>query len=599
MEGDQKLKQHACKFCSKRFPCGRSLGGHMRSHVTNLSAETEEKAKLASTTAKKLLSSYSSLNNGGDNKDSEAATNPGYGLRENPKKTWRISDYPSEDTSVVLDKFCKECGKGFHSWKALFGHMKCHSDKERVSNSFEDQDSWADNNANNANGNPSQKLVMDSQSDNEATAPNRRRRSKRRTRYMAATASATAAATSSVVSFPNHSSSLSEVEQEQEEVAMSLIMLSRDVSPWNGFHSVAESSDNNSAYFEARSSVRTNLVTKFDSNKFTPSSNIGKVVKQSDSKFEVGNGNSGAENPNSIIKRKRSAELLATTEFPEGGFRMQKNGVSNKGVTKDEKVNMSELDYVSALDDSEGEHGRNRVNGTESVLSKSAATNNKFSSMKTKLFVSELKSNCSLKNWIDKASEAESSKNSNKRGKFECTTCNKIFHSYQALGGHRASHKKIKGCFASRNESSTENSIETDLSPEPATESKLMKNIESEYQVELEHEQGAGFHNEVVKVTESKKNKGHECPICLKVFPSGQALGGHKRSHMIGGSENRNFQHVALQLQEPVPEIRDLLDLNLPAATEEESNSHADSNRPWWGIVEENHKQEALVGLIS
>ncbi|MCD7455093.1 hypothetical protein HAX54_026996 [Datura stramonium] len=28
--------------------------------------------------------------------------------------------------------------------------------------------------------------------------------------------------------------------------------------------------------------------------------------------------------------------------------------------------------------------------------------------------------------------------------KFECTTCNKSFHSYQALGGHRASHKNTK-----------------------------------------------------------------------------------------------------------------------------------------------------------
>ncbi|KAK7330310.1 hypothetical protein VNO77_24500 [Canavalia gladiata] len=573
MEGDQELK-HSCKFCSKSFPCGRSLGGHMRSHVTNLSAiETEEKEKKLAT--RKLSSS--SLNNGGD-KDSEAAT--GYGLRENPKKTWRIADCSSEDT-LVFDKLCKECGKGFHSWKALFGHMKCHSEKERVSNnSVEDQDSWTNTNANNSS--QSQKVVMDSQSDNEATAPNRRRRSKRRTRYMVA------AATCSVVSFANPSSSLSEVEQEQEEVAMSLMMLSRDVSPWSGLHSVAESSDNNSAScFEARSSVRTNLVTKFEvNNKFASTSNLAKLIKHSDNKLEVGNLTS--QNPNS---KGKSSELLAI-EFPEKGFKMSKGGVSNKGFIK------NELEHVSALEDSEGEHGRNRVNGTESVLSKSAATaTNKYSSMKTKIFSSELKSSYSLKSWVDKASEAESSKSSHKRGKFECTTCNKIFHSYQALGGHRASHKKIKGCFASKNESS-ENSIETDLSPDPTTESKLTKNSDNEYHL-VEHQHGgAGFHNEADTVTVSKKSKGHECPICLKVFPSGQALGGHKRSHMTGGGSEstRNFQTVVLE--EPVPEIRDFLDLNLPAATEEESNSHADYNRPWW-VVEDNHNQEALVGLIS
>lgn len=545
----------------------------MRSHVTtNLSyAETtEQKEKLVAT---KKPSSSTTIG-------SEAATNgAGYGLRENPKKTWRIADSSTEDTSVY-DKFCKECGKSFHSWKALFGHMKCHSEKERVSNtnSLEDQDSWI-NNHNADDANATQKLVMDSQSDNETTtAPNRRRRRRsrrRRTRY-----NMVAAATSSV-SFANpSSSSLSEVEQEQEEVAMSLMILSRDVSPWSSLHSVAESSDNNSPYFEARSSVGTNLVTKFDGKKKQPS-----LIKQSDKKkWEFGNSVSA-----SFSSKGKSSELLAT-EFPENGFRMNKTGVSIKGFIKDEKATKSELDYVSALEDSEGEQGKGRVNGAES------ATTNKHSSIKRNFLDSELKSRSPLKNWGNNKppTEAEFSKNSHKRGKFECTTCNKIFHSYQALGGHRASHKKIKGCFASKNESSTENSIEfeTDLSPDPTTtESKLvMKNSDSKH-VAAEHVN-----------TESKKSKGqHECPICLKVFPSGQALGGHKRSHMVaGGSESRNFQTVVLQ-EPPVPEIRDFLDLNLPAAaTEEESNSHADSsNRPWWVVEGNNHKQEALVGLMS
>ncbi|KAH7431810.1 hypothetical protein KP509_08G067600 [Ceratopteris richardii] len=32
--------------------------------------------------------------------------------------------------------------------------------------------------------------------------------------------------------------------------------------------------------------------------------------------------------------------------------------------------------------------------------------------------------------------------------RYECTACKRIFKSHQALGGHRASHKKVKGCFA-------------------------------------------------------------------------------------------------------------------------------------------------------
>jgi len=484
MEEDQIQEfKHACKFCSKSFPCGRSLGGHMRSHINNLSAEkTEQKEKHISSTKKN------------DSIGSEAATNGSYGLRENPKKTWRKRIADSSEDSYVYDKFCKECGKCFHSWQALFGHMKCHSEKERVSISLEDQDSWTNN-------------AKDVQSDNEITAPNRKKRSKRtRTRY-----NMLAAATAS--------SSVSEVEHEQEEVAMSLIMLSKDVSPWSGLHYLAaESSDNNSVYFEARSSVRTNLVTKFDAN-------IAKLMKQSENKkCELGN----------LKFKGKSLELLDT----EKGFKMIKTGVSIKGFLKSTK---SELDYLSTLEDSEVENGKIRVNEDEFI------------------------------------------KNFNKRGKFECTTCNKIFHSYQALGGHRASHKKNKGCFASKIESS-ENSIEfeTDLSHEPTTESKLMKISDN-----IEYVQNMGE-----RVRDSKKKiKGHhECPICFKVFQSGQALGGHKRSHMVtAGSESR------LVLEEQVPQIRDFLDLNLPAATEEESNSHADSNRPWW-IVEGKHNQEALVG---
>ncbi|CAJ1975347.1 unnamed protein product [Sphenostylis stenocarpa] len=548
MEEDQEVK-HVCKFCSKSFPCGRSLGGHMRSHVTNVSTETE-----------KLSSFNNNSNNNGGERDtgimgSEGGTsNGGYGLRENPKKTWRFTD-SSEDTLLVLDKLCKECGKGFHSWKALFGHMKCHSERvsQNNSNLLEDQDSWTDNT------NASQKMVLDdSHSDNEATAPNRRRRSKRRrTRYVAPSTSS--------VSF------VSEAEQEQEEVAMSLMMLSRDVTPWCGLNSV------NSLHFESPS-VTTNLDSKAEGKSVVSNGSEKKVTKLKDVKGEFGY--LDASNLNS--KGKISSVLLGT-ESP--GFVVSKTLVSIHGNDK-----KTELDSNSAFEDNEIDDDRN----------------NKYTSIKAKYLDSELKASSS-KSWVkNKSPEAELSKSSNKRGKFECTTCKKIFHSYQALGGHRASHKKIKGCFASRNESS-ENSteLEADLSPDPTTESKLVKN---EY-VE-EHEMvtvttttttTTGFDNAEDIVRESKKGKGHECPICLKVFPSGQALGGHKRSHLPSGSENaRNCQSQTVVLEGASPEIRDFFDLNLPASTEEEGNSHghAEPYRPWW-VVGGSVKQEALVGLIS
>ncbi|XP_019224310.1 PREDICTED: zinc finger protein ZAT12-like [Nicotiana attenuata] len=67
---------------------------------------------------------------------------------------------------------------------------------------------------------------------------------------------------------------------------------------------------------------------------------------------------------------------------------------------------------------------------------------------------------------------------------FECKTCNKRFPSFQALGGHRASHKRPR----------------------------LLA--------------GAGEF-----LMQAKKNKMHECSICGMEFSLGQALGGHMRRH--------------------------------------------------------------------
>ncbi|KAG2309241.1 hypothetical protein Bca52824_028989 [Brassica carinata] len=71
--------------------------------------------------------------------------------------------------------------------------------------------------------------------------------------------------------------------------------------------------------------------------------------------------------------------------------------------------------------------------------------------------------------------------------RFECKTCNKRFSSFQALGGHRASHKK----------------------PKLTVDQKEVKHLTNNYK---------GIH-------------AHECSICGQSFGTGQALGGHMRRH--------------------------------------------------------------------
>lgn len=101
---------------------------------------------------------------------------------------------------------------------------------------------------------------------------------------------------------------------------------------------------------------------------------------------------------------------------------------------------------------------------------------------------------------------------------FKCKTCNKMFPSFQALGGHRASHNKLKQVMIS------------DDKPKP---------------------------------------KMHLCTICGLEFAIGQALGGHMRKHRVGVAPNDDgfnltvHDHAAGSKSNVPKRLRLCLDLNL------------------------------------
>ncbi|KAJ0010753.1 zinc finger protein ZAT3 [Pistacia vera] len=118
--------------------------------------------------------------------------------------------------------------------------------------------------------------------------------------------------------------------------------------------------------------------------------------------------------------------------------------------------------------------------------------------------------------------------------RFECNSCKKVFGSHQALGGHRASHKNVKGCFA------------------------------------ITRSDGCEIDQDQIVEDEDKKMMmylGHQCSICLRVFSSGQALGGHKRCHWEKCDDPSQNQG-----------LNNLLDLNLPAPVEDDSASSSYSS---------------------
>ncbi|KAJ8540541.1 hypothetical protein K7X08_034008 [Anisodus acutangulus] len=371
-----------------------------------------------------------------------------YVLRENPNKTSKVSEY----TLLTYDKrICKECGKSFQSWKALFGHMKCHSTTRRDS---VEEDSW------------------NTQSD----SPKKKRSSSTRMkRYMAAT-------TSSTLTLSTNNSS--EFDQE-EEVAMSLIMLSKDVANWLP---VTETSD-------ANSQSHTLLTHK----------------NKSDNEF--------------VIRKKDRTGKAEQGESNRSNIR--ESGIPRNVCKMDEKEN-------------------------ETIVDNGYRTEVEFPNKLVKLEMdSDQKENCSKKRSFEK-------------------------NAFYSLGGHKASHKKLEGC-----ENTT---IEILHLHNQAAHSKLIKNCSSDITIDE-----SGQKVEANHVT--KKKKEHEFPICFKIFQSGQALGGHKRSHLIAEAKKNGIR--AVEIQKPIPEMRGFLDLNLPAPVEEE---HIEF-QPWW--IGSSHKHEQLVGLLS
>ncbi|EER97472.1 hypothetical protein BDA96_02G377300 [Sorghum bicolor] len=92
---------------------------------------------------------------------------------------------------------------------------------------------------------------------------------------------------------------------------------------------------------------------------------------------------------------------------------------------------------------------------------------------------------------------------------YRCPICGKAFASYQALGGHKASHRKpAAAAYDGRAAPSSSSSQHRQKGAAEASSSSSGSGA------------GAGR---------------HVCTVCHRYFATGQALGGHKRFHYLHG----------------------------------------------------------------
>uniref|UniRef100_A0ACD5WTW8 Uncharacterized protein n=1 Tax=Avena sativa TaxID=4498 RepID=A0ACD5WTW8_AVESA len=131
--------------------------------------------------------------------------------------------------------------------------------------------------------------------------------------------------------------------------------------------------------------------------------------------------------------------------------------------------------------------------------------------------------------------------------RYRCSVCSKAFPSHQALGGHKASHRK-----------------------RTATPVLAL------------HISASSSANETTASSTSSGGGGHKCSVCHRSFATGQALGGHKRCHYWDGL-SVSLTASASTTTGSGSCVRDF-DLNLTPVPERE---RATANMPRWGEEEE------------
>ncbi|GAB4849836.1 hypothetical protein Ancab_004634 [Ancistrocladus abbreviatus] len=548
----QKVEKRICSICNKRFSSGKALGGHMRVHVQLRrfgdlkEIPTRKRNKFPWKVKKSLVAA-------GEHSKRKRRYYAGNSNNNN---------YNFRDLIMQNGKpTCSLCNKSFPSQKSLFGHMRCHPDRGWRGMLPPSHLAAKNSSSSTVSDATPRAIQMEDHFDSAATTPAN------------SAAAAVTALPQTAIDLPQLipgwsitakrgrksliSSSLASEEENnqiQDNAVVGLMLLAN--SGERNFNSLSSHSSHKikkkvklEVDCEARSNCRWEEEEIGDKGRLCDFYISLKKKKMKQRQLEpTATGENWSNCPPSrklrIEERAFSAAAAAVT-LALGLTRPEEmvNSESSKFVMEEEDVGFR-VEVDGEKNDNEMMNGKKR---------------RKRRMMKLRDLELQLEE-------VEVEEEVLGRERKGEEEKYRCATCNKCFPTHQALGGHRSSHYKFKNYY-----------FMEDPAAAPATAPAFAAASTQEVHVEEETVAASAF--AAAGLTSSSAAAAiHLCRICNKSFPSGQALGGHKRCHWTGeGSSVAESSPVAGDAgssSRPVERRILSFDLNeLPAAEEAEEDA--------------------------